>query len=80
MPLVSAKSAAVGALLRASLKVTVKVSAALLLSAEMLSVTVTVGAKVSMPWLIRTSPFEARALPAGSFKVELFAMLKLMVS
>ena len=76
VPLVSAKSAAVGALLRASLKVTVMVSAALLTLAVMLSVTaVMVGAKVSIPWLISTAPACGKALPATSVKVELVAML-----
>ena len=79
VPLVSAKSAAVGALLRASLKVTVNVSAALLKSAVMLSVTVTVGAKVSMRWLISSAPACGKALPATSVKVEVVAMLRLML-
>jgi len=78
VPLVSAKSAAVGALLSGSLKVTVNVSAALLTLAVMLSVTVTVGAKVSMPWLISTAPACGKALPATSVKVELVAMLRLI--
>ena len=46
-PLVNAKSAAVGALFSASLKVTVKVSAALVVVAAILSVADTVGATVS---------------------------------
>ena len=48
-PLVNAKSAAVGALFSASLKVTVKVSAALVVVAAILSVADTIGATVSMP-------------------------------
>ena len=79
VPLVSAKSAAVGALSRASLKVTVNVSAALLTLAVMLSVAVTVGATVSIPWLISTAPACGKALPAASVKVELVAMLRLML-
>ena len=79
VPLVSEKSASVGALLSGSLKVTVNVSAALLTAAETLSVAVTVGAKVSMPWLISTAPACGKALPATSVKVELVAMLRLML-
>ena len=79
VPLVSAKSAAVGALLSGSLNVTVNVSAALLTLAVMLSVAVTVGATVSMPWLISTAPACGKALPTWSVKVELVAMLRLML-
>ena len=78
VPLVSAKSEVVSGLLSASLKVTVNVSGALLTVAEMLSVTVTVGAKVSMPWVISTSPACDSTLPATSVKVEVVAMLRLM--
>ena len=77
VPLVSAKSAAVGAVLSASLNVTVNVPGALL-TASVLPVTVTVGAKVSMPWVISGATACGSALPAKSFKVELAAMLRLI--